>query len=160
MVTDKDVSYVADLAQLELTEDERVRMLKDLNAILGHIDTLNELDTSNVEPMAQVASEGNVTEGSRSHHARRRAASFAAARGSVAQCAGDRRRLLQSPQSDRAVASKQKGHRKSAPLVYLRKLLTALRSTRSCRPSGDATPSPVPWDRERRTRRDRGIRIP
>ncbi len=64
MVTDKDVSYVADLAQLELTEDERVRMLKDLNAILGHIDTLNELDTSNVEPMAQVASEGNVTEGS------------------------------------------------------------------------------------------------
>ena len=64
MVTDKDVSYVADLAQLELTEDERVRMLKDLNAILGHIDTLNELDTSHVEPLAQVASEGNVTEGS------------------------------------------------------------------------------------------------
>jgi aspartyl-tRNA(Asn)/glutamyl-tRNA(Gln) amidotransferase subunit C len=62
MVTDKDVSYVAELAQLELTEDERVHMLKDLNAILGHIDTLNELDTSNVEPMAQVASAGNVTE--------------------------------------------------------------------------------------------------
>jgi aspartyl-tRNA(Asn)/glutamyl-tRNA(Gln) amidotransferase subunit C len=56
MVTDKDVSYVADLAHLELTEDERVRMLKDLNSILGYIDRLNELDTSNVEPMAQVAS--------------------------------------------------------------------------------------------------------
>ncbi len=56
MVTDKDVSYVAELAHLELTADERTRMLKDLNSILGYIDNLNELDTSNVEPMAQVAS--------------------------------------------------------------------------------------------------------
>ncbi len=56
MVTDKDVSYVAELAHLELTEDERTRMLKDLNSILEYIDKLNELDTSNVEPMAQVAS--------------------------------------------------------------------------------------------------------
>ena len=56
MVTEKDVSYVADLAHLELTEDERARMLKDLNSILGYIDRLNELDTSAVEPMAQVAS--------------------------------------------------------------------------------------------------------
>ncbi len=55
MVTDKDVSYVAELAHLDLTPDERTRMLKDLNSILGYIDRLNELDTSNVEPMAQVA---------------------------------------------------------------------------------------------------------
>jgi aspartyl-tRNA(Asn)/glutamyl-tRNA(Gln) amidotransferase subunit C len=54
-ITDKDVSYVADLANLELTEDERTRMLRDLNSILGHIDRLNQLDTSNVAPMAQVA---------------------------------------------------------------------------------------------------------
>ncbi len=56
MVTDKDVSYVADFAYLELTVDERPRMLKDLNSILDYIDMLNELDTANVEPMAQVAS--------------------------------------------------------------------------------------------------------
>jgi aspartyl-tRNA(Asn)/glutamyl-tRNA(Gln) amidotransferase subunit C len=56
MVTDKDVSYVADLAHLELTDEERARMLKDLNSILGYIDRLNQLDTSNAEPMAQVAS--------------------------------------------------------------------------------------------------------
>jgi len=55
MVTEKDVSYVADLAHLELTEGERARMLKDLNSILGYIDRLNELDTSAVQPMAQVA---------------------------------------------------------------------------------------------------------
>lgn len=56
MVTDKDVSYVADLAHLELSDDERARMLKDLNSILGYIERLNELDTAGVEPMAQVAS--------------------------------------------------------------------------------------------------------
>ncbi len=56
MVTEKDVSYVADLAHLELTAEERARMLKDLNSILGYIDRLNQLDTSDVEPMAQVAS--------------------------------------------------------------------------------------------------------
>ncbi|MGA9039469.1 MAG: Asp-tRNA(Asn)/Glu-tRNA(Gln) amidotransferase subunit GatC [Terriglobales bacterium] len=54
-VTEKDVAYVAGLANLELTEDERTRMVRDLNSILGHIDRLNELDTSNVEPMAQVS---------------------------------------------------------------------------------------------------------
>jgi aspartyl-tRNA(Asn)/glutamyl-tRNA(Gln) amidotransferase subunit C len=54
-VTEKDVAYVADLANLELTVEERVRMLQDLNSILGHIDTLNELDTTGVQPMAQVS---------------------------------------------------------------------------------------------------------
>ena len=54
-VTEKDVAYVADLANLELTGQERQRMLKDLNSILGYIDRLNELDTSDVPPMAQVS---------------------------------------------------------------------------------------------------------
>lgn len=54
-VSEKDVNYVADLANLELTAEERTRMVRDLNSILGHIDLLNELDTSNVPPMAQVA---------------------------------------------------------------------------------------------------------
>jgi aspartyl-tRNA(Asn)/glutamyl-tRNA(Gln) amidotransferase subunit C len=56
MVSEKDVAYVAELANLELTDQERSRMLKDLNSILGYIDKLNQLDTTNVEPMAQVAS--------------------------------------------------------------------------------------------------------
>jgi aspartyl-tRNA(Asn)/glutamyl-tRNA(Gln) amidotransferase subunit C len=55
-VTEKDVAYVADLANLELTPQESERMCADLNSILGHIDKLNELDTRNVEPMAQVVS--------------------------------------------------------------------------------------------------------
>jgi len=52
-VTDKDVTHVADLANLELTTQEHERMVRDLNSILGYIDRLNELDTSDVPPMAQ-----------------------------------------------------------------------------------------------------------
>jgi aspartyl-tRNA(Asn)/glutamyl-tRNA(Gln) amidotransferase subunit C len=54
-VTEKDVAYVADLANLELTTDERTRMLHDLNSILDYIDRLNELDTDKVSPMVQVS---------------------------------------------------------------------------------------------------------
>ena len=59
-VTDKDVSYVAELANLELTTDERARMLRDLNSILEYVDRLNELKTENVEPMAQVSNRYGV----------------------------------------------------------------------------------------------------
>ena len=54
-VTEKDVSYVAELAHLELSAEERTRMLRDLNSILEYVDRLSELDTTNVEPMAQVS---------------------------------------------------------------------------------------------------------
>ena len=54
-VTEKDVNYVADLANLELSEEERARMVRDLNSILGYVDSLNELDTTDVPPMAQVS---------------------------------------------------------------------------------------------------------
>jgi aspartyl-tRNA(Asn)/glutamyl-tRNA(Gln) amidotransferase subunit C len=54
-VTEKDVAYVADLAHLDLTAEERAAMLRDLNSILDYVDRLNELDTSDVPPMAQVS---------------------------------------------------------------------------------------------------------
>jgi aspartyl-tRNA(Asn)/glutamyl-tRNA(Gln) amidotransferase subunit C len=50
-----DVKRVAELAYLDLTTDEEIRMQRDLNAILDHVAQLNELDTSSVEPMAQVS---------------------------------------------------------------------------------------------------------
>ena len=53
-ITEQEVRYVADLATLKLTPEEIARLSRDLDEILTHIDTLNELDTSNVEPMAQV----------------------------------------------------------------------------------------------------------
>jgi aspartyl-tRNA(Asn)/glutamyl-tRNA(Gln) amidotransferase subunit C len=54
VVTNEDVLRVAELANLALTADEMPRMARDLNAILGHIAQLNELDTEGVPAMAQV----------------------------------------------------------------------------------------------------------
>jgi len=53
-VTEQDVAYVSDLANLELTGEERVRLVQDLNSILEYIDRLNEVDTESMPPMAQV----------------------------------------------------------------------------------------------------------
>jgi len=61
-VTEQDVAYVADLANLDLTDEERSGMLRDLNSILEYIDRLNELDTSDVPPMAQVSDRYGVDE--------------------------------------------------------------------------------------------------
>ncbi len=63
-VTERDVLHVAELANLDLTQAERARILRDLNNILDYIDRLNELDTANVPPMAQIVTPGekrNVT---------------------------------------------------------------------------------------------------
>ena len=54
-VTESDVLRVAELANLELTAEERARMLKDLNSMLDYVDRLNQLDTAEVPPMAQVS---------------------------------------------------------------------------------------------------------
>ena len=61
-VTEKDVAYVADLANLELSADELTRMVRDLNSLLGHVDSLSELDTKDVQPMAQVSDRYGVDE--------------------------------------------------------------------------------------------------
>src|ERR1700687_4573865 len=53
-ITREDVLRVAELANLELTEDERKTYGAQLESILSYCDKLNELDTSGIEPMAQV----------------------------------------------------------------------------------------------------------
>ncbi len=57
-VTEQDVLYVAELANLELTQAERSALLRDLNSILEYVDRLSQLDTTNVPPMTQVAASG------------------------------------------------------------------------------------------------------
>ena len=79
-------------------------MLKDLNSILRYIDRLNELDTSNVEPMAQVASRyGTSTEAEanamRPDEPRPSLPHDSALRNAPRL----RRRLLQGAESDRAL---------------------------------------------------------
>ena len=57
-ITEKDVAYVAELANLDLTAEERARFGAQLQDILGYVEQLNELDTTNVPPMAQVLVSG------------------------------------------------------------------------------------------------------
>jgi aspartyl-tRNA(Asn)/glutamyl-tRNA(Gln) amidotransferase subunit C len=53
-ITEQQVRYVADLANLSLTEAEIARFRADLDGILVHVDKLNEVDTTGIAPMAQV----------------------------------------------------------------------------------------------------------
>ena len=53
-ITEKEVRYVADLAHLKLDDSEVAKFRADLDGILEHMEKLNELDGSQVEPMAQV----------------------------------------------------------------------------------------------------------
>ncbi len=60
-ITEQEVRYVADLANLKLTDEEIRRLRADLDEILAHMDKLNELDTGGVAPMAQVLYEAGET---------------------------------------------------------------------------------------------------
>jgi aspartyl-tRNA(Asn)/glutamyl-tRNA(Gln) amidotransferase subunit C len=59
--TEQDVRSVADLANLRLTQDEVKKMAHDLGAVVTYMEKLNTLDTTNVEPMAQVLYEAGET---------------------------------------------------------------------------------------------------
>src|SRR5579863_7792024 len=60
-LTEKDVRYVAALANLNLSDEETGRMLHDLDGILAQMDTLAGIDTEGVAPMAQVLFEAGET---------------------------------------------------------------------------------------------------
>lgn len=55
-ITPEEVLRVAELAHLELTEQELRTYREQLDGILHYIDKLRELDVSGVEPMAQILS--------------------------------------------------------------------------------------------------------
>ncbi len=60
-LTEDEVRYVADLANLKLTPEEIRRYGAELGEVLTYIEKLNELDTTNVEPMAQVLFDADET---------------------------------------------------------------------------------------------------
>jgi aspartyl-tRNA(Asn)/glutamyl-tRNA(Gln) amidotransferase subunit C len=59
-VTLKDVDHVASLARLSFSEEEKVKLMDQLNTILAYMDELNTLDTSGVEPLSHVIELSNV----------------------------------------------------------------------------------------------------
>ena len=59
-ITAAEVLKIANLANLRLSEEDTARYTRHLEEILAYVDQLNELDTTDVEPMAQVLHEGNA----------------------------------------------------------------------------------------------------
>lgn len=60
IISDETIEYVGILAKLELSDEEKEQAKKDVANMLDYIDTLNELDTSGVEPMSHVFPVNNV----------------------------------------------------------------------------------------------------
>jgi len=59
-VSREDVEYVANLARIQLTEEEKDTLTSQLSSILHHIEKLNELDIEGVEPTFHVLDVTNV----------------------------------------------------------------------------------------------------
>jgi aspartyl-tRNA(Asn)/glutamyl-tRNA(Gln) amidotransferase subunit C len=55
-----DVSHVAKLANLPLSDEEKKKFEKQLEETLQYIENLNEVDTNGVEPTSQVTGLENV----------------------------------------------------------------------------------------------------
>lgn len=60
VISDETIDYVGILSKLELSEQEKEQAKKDMGRMLDYIDKLNELDTSQIEPMSHVFPVHNV----------------------------------------------------------------------------------------------------
>ncbi len=60
VITDETIKYVAALAKLELGESEKEKAKQDLENILNYMDTMNELNTDDVDPVSHVFPIKNV----------------------------------------------------------------------------------------------------
>ncbi len=61
MLSEKDVSHLAELVRIALTPDEKRSLLRDLEEILAYFEELKTLDTENVPPMTGGTFSENVT---------------------------------------------------------------------------------------------------
>ena len=59
-ISSKDVEHVARLARLTVAPEELKSLTEKMDAILGYVDKLNELDTTGVEPMAHAVPMSNA----------------------------------------------------------------------------------------------------
>lgn len=59
-VTDEMVKNLADLSRLRFNDDEKLEIKKDLQRMISFVDKLNELDTSDVEPLLHMTDAVNV----------------------------------------------------------------------------------------------------
>lgn len=66
MLNKDQIKHIAELARLELSEEEVKEITPQLSDILDHIEQLKEVDTNGIEPTAQVTGQENVLRGDNS----------------------------------------------------------------------------------------------
>jgi len=60
MVTDKDIEYVARLAKLKLSDEEKTRLVSQMGDIVEFANNINKLNTDGVEPTNHILKIQNV----------------------------------------------------------------------------------------------------
>jgi len=60
MFTVENLEYIADVARISLTDEEKEEMAESIDRIIAYFDKLNSMDTSNMEPMELIITEANV----------------------------------------------------------------------------------------------------
>lgn len=58
-IDEKTVDHLANLAKLEFKAEEKTEIISDLNKMLSFVETLNELDTADIEPLRHISDEVN-----------------------------------------------------------------------------------------------------
>lgn len=61
MISKEEVEYVARLAHIELTDEEKEKFIKELGSIIEFVQKLNEIQTEEVQPMYHIAPIKNIT---------------------------------------------------------------------------------------------------
>jgi aspartyl-tRNA(Asn)/glutamyl-tRNA(Gln) amidotransferase subunit C len=65
-ITEADIEKIAQLAHLEISDDERRMFAPQISEIVTYVEQLNEIDTSNVEPaLGGLTPEGEATSSNR-----------------------------------------------------------------------------------------------
>ena len=59
-ITDDIIEYVSSLARLDLNPEEKTKIKGEIEKIIDYMDVLNQLDTTDVEPMSHVLPTTNV----------------------------------------------------------------------------------------------------
>ena len=59
-INNETVDKIAHLARLEFENEAKVQIIKDMNNMLAFVDKLNEINTSNIEPLIYMSDELNV----------------------------------------------------------------------------------------------------
>lgn len=59
-ISREEVEHIAELSRIELSEDEVQKFAREISDVLGYVRQLQEVDTEDVEPIAQVTGKTNV----------------------------------------------------------------------------------------------------